>query len=115
QRRAIAKDAALGVVARFNEFHRFASRQDFRAAVTEPLQVFVRQKASALVSPDEFLDGVLAVAGDGRKNLLRNGENASARLVREAVVEDSDFTRARSEERRVGKEWRTWGGAADFK
>src|SRR2546426_12627092 len=93
--RAIAEDAALGVVAGFDEFHRFASRQDFRAALTEPLQVCVRQKASALVSPDEFLDGVLAVAGDGRKNLFRDGEDASARLVREAVVEDSALARAR--------------------
>src|SRR5216117_1738544 len=92
--RTVAEDATLSVVAGFNEFHNFSRRGDLRAPRAESLQVFLREESGTRVLPDEFFNGVPSVPGDGRKNLFGDGEDASAGLPREAIVEHADFVRA---------------------
>src|SRR5262249_45020568 len=97
QVRAVAEDAALSVIARLDELHTFTGGQDFRASLAESSQILVGHESGAFVLPDEFFHRVLSVPRDGGKTFLGEGEDASAWLVREAVVEDPNFTRAGSE------------------
>src|SRR5206468_1085850 len=91
---AVAEDATLGVIASFNKFYGLSEGQHFGAPFSEPLEIFLGDKSGALVEPDQILNCVVSVAGDGREILLGNCEDASPRFVREAVVEDADFSRA---------------------
>ena len=92
------------MVAGLDEFHGLAAAQHFGAPVAQPSEIPCRVEAGAFILPDELLNGVLSVARDGWKELLGNGEDASARLVREAVVEHADFARTGSVA--LNDEWR---------
>ena len=94
--RAVAEDAALGVVAGLDKFHRLPSRQDFGSPHAQTAQIRLRHKSRPFIPCDEFLDGVLSIACDGGKTFLRDGKDASAPLIGQAIVEHAGFVRAGS-------------------
>src|SRR6266852_3383399 len=92
---AVAEDTALRVVAGFDELHDFTHGQDFRAPVAKPVEIFVGNEAGALILPNQVFNRVPPIAGDGWEDLVRDGEDASAALVGEAVVKYTGLVRAR--------------------
>ena len=96
QMRAVAENATLGVIASLDEFYGLSRGQHFGVPFSEPLQVFHRDKAGALVVPDQLFNRALSISGDRREDFLGDGEDASPRLVRKAIIEHTDFVRTGS-------------------
>src|ERR1044071_2615453 len=92
---AIAEYAPLGMVTRFDELESCARGQDLMLPIGKPLQVCMGNQSSPSVGSNQFLDRLCSIAGDERKNLLRDGENLSARLVRKAKEKNTRFLLAR--------------------
>ena len=63
--------------------------------IGKTLQICMGNQSSPAVGSDQFLDRLRSIASDGRKNLLRDGENLSARLLRKAKIENTRFLVAR--------------------
>jgi DNA-binding winged helix-turn-helix (wHTH) protein len=71
-------------------------RQDFGAPGAKALKVLRRLKATAVISADEFFDGVFPISGNDREDLLRDRKDVSANLSRKPVIEHTHFVGARS-------------------
>src|SRR5262245_38732086 len=92
---AVAEDATLCVVSRFDELQRFSCGKYFVFASFQPCQIFPGQVAGAFVVPDQLRNGGATVASDHREYLFGDREDVTSQLVRKPIIEDADFIGAR--------------------
>ena len=92
--RAVAEDAALGVIAAFDQLQSFTAREHFIASVGEAAQIGPRDETRARIGRDQLREGADAIAGDGGEDFLRDAEDVTAFRARETVVENADLVRA---------------------
>ena len=92
----VAEDAALGVIAGFDQTKALAGRENVVAARSEAPEIDAAHQPGPRIAPDKLSEGAEAVADKFGKELLREGEDVSVVLVREMVIEHTHFERAGS-------------------
>src|SRR5262249_23139188 len=90
----VSKDTALRVVAGLNQLKFFACGQDFIAPRDKSLEIGLRDESCPWFPLNQLGNGMVAIANNSGKNLFGDGKNASACLVREAIIENPNFVRA---------------------
>src|SRR5438045_358112 len=91
---AVGKNAALAMVAGFDQPDLLAGRGDTLCGYAEAAQVNAGDEARARIALDQLRQGAAAVAGNDGKFLFGDREYATCALARKTVIEDASLMRS---------------------